>query len=223
MYDEASLARNSAGPTISSGSAVRFSSVCAPMASAAPGADVAYHIGVDRTGGQRVHTDAVLGEFPGEGSGDRQQGRLHRRIHRDPSGKLERAHRDHVDYRTAAAGAEMGDRGADEQSRSAQVHLEGLLPHPGGLAADRRRQCIGRVVDDDVEPAESIHRRTDDGLGTVGVAHVDSDAEGISPYRLEVILGLLAGILLAAWRRPRSLPPPRSLPQQLARYHACRR
>ena len=76
------------------------------------------------------------------------------RVHRDIGREQERAGGDHVHDRRVRALTQVRQRGLHEEDRAAEVHVEGLLPRLGRELAQRLRERVGRVVDDDVHATE---------------------------------------------------------------------
>ena len=85
-----------------------------------------------------------------------------------------------------------------QKHRSAQVDVVRLGQRLGGDLTERLGQCVGGVVDHDVDAAELVDGALDQGAEVVDVAEVRRHADGLAAEAAQVLGGLLAGVGLAA-------------------------
>ena len=78
-------------------------------------------------------------------------------------------------------GLQLRQAGLDQQRRTLKVHLEGLLPSGRRLGPDRLGQSVGRIVDHHVDPAETVHRGSNESLDCVEIAHMGGHPERLEP------------------------------------------
>ena len=93
---------------------------------------------------------------------------------------------------------EVGQRVLQEEHRAAEVHRERLVPRFGRELPEGLGQRVGGVVHDDVDAAEAVDGRVDERLQRVELAHVGGDADRLAAHGLQELLGLGAGVGLAA-------------------------
>ena len=88
---------------------------------------------------------------------------------------------------------EMRQRGSHEPDRGQQVRVHGGLQR-GVVDLERsRRWRAARVRDENVEPAEALHRRVDELLRRLGLGDVRDDRERLARHlALRVAQGLLS-------------------------------
>ena len=91
----------------------------------------------------------------------------------------------------------MRQTGLDQEHRPPDVHGERLVEPGQGDPAQRFRQGIGCVVDDDVNAAEGLDGGSDQALGVLGLAEVRRNRQRLATGATDGGGHLLTGIGLA--------------------------
>ena len=174
---DASDARNSAAPAMSSGTPMRRSGWRAATP-ASSGSQSARANSVFTRPGAIAFTRTVGRELQRELPRHVEQRRLRHVVDADERRGREAADRRDVEDRPAVLAHPRAPRVLREQQRALDVHLEHLADR-ARLGLDHRpeRRVRRRVVDEDVEPAELGDAPGDRGLDDLGVAGGSGDGE----------------------------------------------
>ena len=144
-------------------------------------------LGVDETGGETVHTDAIGRELGGEPDGERVERELR---HAVGIASRIRSHRRVVDDRSAAARRHRRPARQRADERADDIDVEHGAPLRQVFDGERHLRVVmvdRRVVDQDVDSTEVVDGALDHGRHRYFVGHVHGDREPAMALGFELV------------------------------------